>query len=180
MEETAHHEALERWAAIWAIFFAVLAGIAGILGQGAAQAALQLQGKANLDKVEMTDQWAFFQSRRIKMAVYETYGDLLQRLKLGALPPGIQDDMGKWKREDQEIQKKAAALQRSAEENARAAEFKLDQNDRFDICTAFLQIAIAIVSITVLIKKKWTLYAGVALGLSGAGIFVSALLMRLS
>ena len=180
MSEASQQDALDRWAAMSAIIFAVLAAMAGILGQGAANAALQLQGRANLDKVEMTNQWAFFQSRRIKMSIYGMQSDLLQRLKLGALSADVQTDLAQWEQEDRTIREKAAALQRSADENTRAAEFRLRQNDRFDVCVALLQLAIAVASMSVLVKRSVVLYAGVAIGLAGFVAFLFAWRMWLA
>ena len=98
MLEGGLEDGLTRWAAMTAIAFAVLAGLAGILGQDAANAAFELEGKANLDKVEMADQWAFYQARRIKLAVYRTHEDMLKRQKLGALPPKFQEDIEEYER----------------------------------------------------------------------------------
>jgi hypothetical protein len=178
MLEDAGEDGLTRWAAMTAIFFAVLAGLAGILGQNAANAAFELAGKANLDKVEMADQWAFYQARRIKLAVYRTHEDMLKRQKLGEMPAEFVEDIEEYEREGQAIKEKAAALEKSAAAHARAAEVKLEQNDRYDLSVALLQIAIALVSLTVLVRRIWTLAIGVLVGLGGAAVGVAALLIN--
>jgi hypothetical protein len=73
--DTAQHSdgPLDKQAATVAILFAVLAGLGGILGRNAANSAFQLQGEANLRKVEMADQWAYYQARSTKLAVFRTH-----------------------------------------------------------------------------------------------------------
>ena len=82
-----------------------------------------------------------------------------------------------YEREGQAIKEKAAALEKSAAAHARAAEIKLAQNDRYDLSVALLQIAIAMVSLTVLVRRVWILAIGVLVGLGGAAAGVTALLM---
>lgn len=169
---------LDKQAATVAILFAVLAGLGGILGQNAANGAFQLQGEANLRKVEMADQWAYYQARSTKLAVFRTHQDLLQHLKPGAAPRAeFQQSIAAYDREQKDIMGRAAELQKTAEASARAAEFKMQQNDRFDLSVGLLQVATAVVSLTVLGKRRWMLGVGILIGSIGSVFSVLGLLM---
>ncbi len=130
---------LDKQAATIAILFAVLSGLGGILGQNAANGAFQLQGEANLRKVEMANQWAYYQARSTKLAVFRTHQDLLQHLKPGAESRAeFQQSIAVYDREQKDIMGRAAALQREADAAARGAEFRMLQNDKFDLSVGLL------------------------------------------
>lgn len=170
---------LEKQAATVAVLFALLAGMGGILGQNAANGAFQLQGEANLRKVEMADQWAYYQARSTKLAVFRTHEDLLRELKPGARPRAeFQQLAEQYDREQKDIMASATVLQKTAETKARGADFKMLQNDRFDLSVGLLQVATAIVSLTVLGKKRWMLSVGTLIGVVGVCFSVLGILMR--
>jgi hypothetical protein len=178
MEGDAQRDTLGRWAAMTAVTLAVLAALAGTLGQNSSNAVLEFHGKANLDKIEMADQWALYQARRIKLAVYTAHADLLQRLKLGPPPAEFEEDIAEYTREQQAIQAKAAALQSSADAHTRSAAVSLRQSDRYDLSVALFQLAIALVSLATLLKQRKVFFTGLTAGLGGMIVALSALLTR--
>ena len=133
------------------------------------------KGAGLLAATKASSQWAYFQAKSIKEHSYS-----LQKELLGAFPPGTLDKtkldsllksydekVTKYEAEKEEIKKGAEALEVEVEQNG-------DVDDRCDTSALFLQIAIVLSSIAILIHGATFWYVSLAVSFAGAVIGATA------
>jgi hypothetical protein len=152
------------------VLLATCLGICSVKSGNIAQAMERKQADRN-------NSWAWYQARNLREAVYESTAG-----QLGVPRPG-ESEVERRAREEKaaEYQAKARDQERKKEEQKAAAEqaqAEYDQlsakDDQFDLCEAALTVALAMMGVTALIKKRWLFWAalvpaatGVAMGLAG-------------
>ena len=141
--------------AILAVFVAAVA----LLGHRAHTEELLLQNKAS-------DQWAYFQVKNIRRHSYELFLDLLSinelkdRERLEKLRQKYEGEVERYKEEQKEIEAEGHNLEKEVGLERRRA-------DRFDLGEVCLEAALIIASITLLNKRRFFWYSGIALGMAG-------------
>lgn len=125
---------------------------------------------------DMVDTWAQYQAKSTKQHTSASFLDQFQFQQVAvsnlsdegrkALDDKIafyKSEVDRYDREKSELKKKAEQLQEDYNEmNV--------HDDQFDMCEAFISVAIAMAGITALTRKKWLL--AVAFGLSSIGVFL--------
>jgi len=147
----AAEEKKERWTlyvALSTAIIAVLAAIAGMLGNHHANEAM-------LEQVKSSDQWAYYQSKSIKSEVAGSTATILAALGK-PLPTENASKIEQYKTEKEEIKKGAEELEKSSEEHMRV-------HVVFSRAVTIFQIAIAISAIAILTRKKMMWYASMLL-----------------
>ena len=143
---------------------AVLVAIATLLGHRAATEEIMLQTKA-------TDQWAFYQSKNIRLHEMQSVADILATLtpadkeKAKALQEKYLQEVERYSADKDEISEKAKEMENERELAGR-------KEDRFDAGEVILEIALIVCSLTLLTNKRIFWYSGIALGV--VGLLVSA------
>jgi hypothetical protein len=151
----AAEEKKERWTlsvALSTAIIAVLAAIAGMLGNHHANEAM-------LEQVKSSDQWAYYQSKSIKAELAASTAQIFSAIGK-PLPADNAAKMEQYKTDKEEIRKKAEELESSSEQHMRV-------HVVFSRAVTIFQIAIAISAIAILTRKKAMWYASMALMILG-------------
>jgi len=161
LQETleAAEEKKERWTlyvALSTAIIAVLAAIAGMLGNHHANEAM-------LEQVKSSDQWAYYQSKSIKSEVAASTATMLAALGK-PLPAENAAKIEQYKTDKEAIKKNAETLENSSEEHMRI-------HVVFSRAVTIFQIAIAISAIAILTRKKMMWYASMLL-MAGGCVFL--------
>ena len=160
--EKAHEVAVEaqlrwlKWCAGLSAIFAVLAAIAGLSSS-------HYINNSMMEQIKASDQWGYYQAKGIKMMLAE----LEQNLKV---PPAVADDKLQHYRDEQ---KESQAL---AEQLTTASEHHLHQHEILSRAVTLFQIAIAMVAIAILSKRRSFVLFSLALALSGSWFLATGFL----
>lgn len=157
-----------------AIFTAVLATIGAVvsfLGGHTQNEALYLKNEAVLKRSEASDQWNFYQAKS-------------QKESLAKLAAGLATDPAKiefynkeaarYGKEKEEIMAEAKRFEKEYKDANEQSEHALHPHHKLAVSMTFLQIAIALASVTALTNKRWLLYGAGASALIGCGLGVLA------
>jgi Domain of unknown function (DUF4337) len=164
---------LNRLVAITVVVLSVFMGLCNIKDGNIVQAMSQQQAKA-------VDQWSYYQAKGMKQNLAESVVDqlILQKEMGASLAPAAKElldkklalyasQVKKYEKEKEDIKKEA--------EGAQAEYDRLNiHDDQFDLSEAGLSIAIAVLGVSALTKKRWlVVFAlvfalfGIVLGLAG-------------
>lgn len=144
---------------------------------------------AILKTTEAANQWGYFQAKSIKETAHELERDLLTTLADGtvdsakradllakygakiaayksekaAIGPGVKDAQGNWvEKQDDQGKPITSAVQLTEQAN-----HQIQINNVCDEASLYLQVAIIVCSVAILVKKSWFWYAGLAIGIIG-------------
>lgn len=157
-------EATDPFAKRVAISIAILAVFLSFIGNLGDNAKTDSILKTN----EASNQWGYFQAKSIKGQMAGMQSTMLAALS-GAQPDEsrvkeiarLKAEAERYEQEKAEIKKQAEALQAQAAEDSKI-------NDRCDLSSLMLQIAVVICSVAILSRWHAFWYAGLALGIGGA------------
>ncbi|MFH0823571.1 MAG: DUF4337 domain-containing protein [Pseudomonadota bacterium] len=173
-------EKKEQWLnylALTTVILAVCATFATFYGQRHSTRAVLNQGEA-------TNQWNYFQAKKIRSVMFEVQKDSLEldiQMRGDTLSPAQKDALKKrvegygnkiatWDTEMDGIQKTARSHEKAREEALVHGKF-------FGWAIIFLQMAILLSSISGLLKKRPVWYAGLAVGAVGLVFFANGFLL---
>jgi hypothetical protein len=149
---------------------AVLVAVTTVLGH-------RTHTEAVLDQNKATDQWNFYQAKKIRSNDTQLASDLLSVVVVAdkdaqkKIAKSYADHQAKWVDDLKEEQEKAEALEVKVEQaEARA--------DRFDLGEALLEIGLVITSVTLLTRTRIYWYVGLAFALGGIASALSVLLLH--
>ncbi|HZL28736.1 MAG TPA: DUF4337 domain-containing protein [Acidobacteriaceae bacterium] len=149
---------------------AVLVAMVTVLGHRTHTEAVLQQSRAS-------DQWNLYQAKKIRQNEYLIASDMLT-LQADASSAAVQQKLNDYKAHSK---KWDADL---TEEQDKALEFEADvtkaeqQAGRYDLGEALLEIAVVLSSITLLTRQRAFFIGGIVLGVAGALIAASALLLH--
>jgi hypothetical protein len=170
-------EKKERWftyMAITTILIAVTATLSTSKGGG-------FSTKSLLNQTKASDQWALFQSKRIKSYIYdarsenlEVQVDLLEKQKeneplINKYKERIENYKQNVKKYDEEI----VIINKTAKNFELQRDECKKHSDKFGIGVIFLQISILLSSIATLSKKKFVWICSLVLGIIGFFYFLN-------
>lgn len=164
------HDSSMRPVAFTMSVLAVLVAITTVLGHRTHTAAVLEQNKA-------TDQWNFYQAKKIRSNDTALASDLLSVITVAdkdaakKIAKTYADHQAKWTGDLKEEQEKAEVLEKKVE----AAEAKAD---RFDLGEALLEIGLVITSVTLLTRSRAYWYFGLVFALAGILSAASVLLLH--
>ena len=166
LQEHVHHahDPFDKMVAASMAIIAALLAVVSVLGQHFNTEELLMQAKAS-------DQWAFYQAKDIRRFTAEATSDMLGELKQGS-PAGTHysKQAAKYKNDTAEIQEKAREFEKESERGGRKA-------SQFHFGEIFLELAIVLSSLAILTKAKPLYFGGVASGVAGLLIAVTAWLL---
>ncbi len=147
-----------------AISIAILAVILSFIGNLGDNAKTDSILKTN----EASNQWGYFQAKSIKGQMAGMQSALLAALSNPQPDESrvkeiarLKAETERYEQEKEEIKKQAEALQAQAAEDSKI-------NDRCDLSSLMLQIAVVICSVAILSRWHAFWFAGLALGIAGA------------
>src|SRR5665213_356744 len=170
LQENAEHaqENSMRPVAFTMSVLAVLVAVTTVLGH-------RTHTEAVLDQNKATDQWNFYQAKKIRSNDTALAADLLSVVTVNdkdaakKIAKAYADHQAKWNDDLKEGQEKAEGLEKKVEFAERRA-------DRFDLGEALLEIGLVITSVTLLTRSRAYWYLGIVAAAAGVISAVSALL----
>jgi hypothetical protein len=139
--------------AILAVFAAICALLAG-----------HYSNEAMIEQIKSSDQWSYYQAKGIKSALQEF------RLEMNGTDEKkaetIKSKIEKYKEEQEKISE-------DAKEKEEASQKLLRYHERLAMAVTFFQVAIAVIAIGVLTRKKFFFFMGSGSGLIGLCSFIS-------
>jgi len=152
----------KRVAGTMAIIAAVLA-VVSVLGHITTTEELLNQQKAS-------DQWSYYQAKSIRRYQSEVARDLFAQLTNEAMSETYVKNAEKYRKDDEDIQKEAQALENESHLRGRQAL-------RLHFGEVFLEVSIVFASLAILSKRPALWYASMAIGLVGVGAAITTLLV---
>lgn len=164
-EEIHHHaqHASERWIAGAALTAALLAVLAAV---GGAFASWHLTESGRL-QMDSNNKWGHYQAKSIKSSILKFKMEMLETL--GKESSG--QDAAKMKEYETEI----AAIKTEAESLVTASNHHLHQHEVLERGVTFFHIAIAVVAISVLTKRRAFWFVSLVFGGIGLAFFIQVL-----
>ena len=164
------HEATLRPVAFTMSLLAVLVAVTTVLGH-------RTHTEAVLDQNRASDQWSYYQAKKIRANDTALAADLLKVLPIAnkeaaeKISKGYEEHQEKWTEELKEGQEKAEAFEQKVEQ----AELRAN---RFDLAEALLEIGLVVTSVTLLTKRRIYWFFGLAFACGGILSAASVLLLK--
>ncbi|RLS53821.1 MAG: DUF4337 domain-containing protein [Planctomycetota bacterium] len=152
-KSSATNNPLDSLIGLMVVIIATFIGICNVKNDNIVQ---QMQ----LKQVERNDNWAWFQARNIRQAVYEGVAAELSvpQANETAEIKSFREAKSEEFRKKSESQEKKAEKQKADAEEAQQDYNKLNEkDDQFDLCDAALAISLALMGVTAL-TKRWGLF----------------------
>jgi hypothetical protein len=149
---------------------AVLVAVVSLFG-------FRLHDEEILTQTKATDQWAYYQAKDIRLRTYEVFLDLLGTMDVKNNPRAVEmkqkydAQLKRYAQEKGDIQSEAKKLESEVEVISR-------RGDRCDIGEGLLEASVIIASVTILTRRRWFWYLGMAMGGAGVAVALTALLIR--
>lgn len=144
--------------AVLAVFAAICALLAG-----------HYSNEAMIEQIKASDQWSYYQAKGIKGALQEF------RLEMNATDG---EKVDKIKERIEKYKKDQEGIQEQAKEKEEASEKLLTWHERLAMSVTFFQVAIAVIAIGVLTRKRFFFFMGAGSGLIGLISFISFFFIR--
>jgi Domain of unknown function (DUF4337) len=149
---------------------AVLGAVVTLLGHRSHTEELLFQAKA-------TDQWAYYQAKDIRLHEMEAVADML-----GLLAPSDKEKTAaaheKYLKEAERYRKDKETISEKAKELEAERDLASYRADRFDAGEVFLEMGLVICSITMLTKKSFFWFSGIAIGAVGVVLAATGFLLH--
>ena len=155
--------------AVLTAILSTVGAIFGYLGGHSQNAALLYKNEAAIQKTSASNQWNYYQAKSNK----QNLAELSITLTRGEDREKYVQEVGRYKREKEDIKADAERLEALAKEADKHSELEMHVHGRWALATTLLQIAIALSAITLLTRKRWLL-AGV-FGASGLGLITGVM-----
>jgi hypothetical protein len=155
-------------AAVIPLSIAIMAVIAAAFGSMEttwASHAVLARSSAAVRQGEASDLWAFYQARSIKKNMYEIAAG-----RGGDDAAALSAKADQYAREESDLDKQARAKEAEVKREEAASEEAMHRHYRFTLATNLLHLAIALASVSILIRRRW-LWAG-SLAVVAAGVVV--------
>jgi hypothetical protein len=170
--------AADRLVSAAAVAIALLAtfmAICGVKGDNTDYAIIQ-------ENADAMDQWAMYQAKSMKQYMFELQRDDVQsqlavagprlgaaaRKQLAEMVGGYEENMARYESEKQEIKATAEGHQDTRDALNEVA-------NKLDLAEVFLSLAVALMAITILTKRRWLFGISAAPGLVGIFLGIAAL-----
>ncbi len=168
MEEVKEHEKADKWLTYISLSTAIIAivtALAGLYESQVTAKTILAKNEAVLFQSQASDQWSFYQSKSVKGHIYAVNAELYP-----AKASELNEKAAKYKKEQEEIKKEAQKLEAKRDECAIESEHYYHKHHVLSFAITFLQISIAIASISALTKNKKFWIASLVLSSIGAVI----------
>jgi hypothetical protein len=157
---------LAQYVAIFTAILSTCGAVVSYQGGETQTEAMLLKNEAVLKKAEASDQWAFYQSKSNKGHLMELAMELEPARK-----QVYQDKLNKYEKEKADIKAQAEQLDKAAMTADDESRKLLGPHFRLSRAMTFIQIAIALASITILTRKKWLFALAGMAACAGIGLW---------
>ena len=170
VEEGVHHgEPLSQKIALFSAILATLGAIVSFLGGHTQNDALYYKNEAVLMKARASDSWSYYQAEDVKRHL---------ALAVAELQPGASStseaDASKYETRAHQLRAQAEGFDRKSEEADAESRRALAPHSLLAIAMTFIQIAIALASISALTKRRWLLVGGGMFAVVGLALSIGA------
>jgi hypothetical protein len=169
-EQAKDKERREAWtkpAGVSVVFVAVLAAIATQWGGKYSTRTLTALNDATYYQARASDQWSYYQAKSIKQNFYEVASE--QQLQAAdAATDVFKSKVARFEQEKAAIKREAEKLELERQHARDAANFWSARGSAMGLAVSVYQIAIAVASIALLMKRKQFWYASLLLAVVAA------------
>lgn len=158
-----HREPLAQRIALFSAVLATIGAVVSLLGGHTESDALYQKNEAVLLKARASDSWSYYQAEQIKRHLVEATAPLTH-------DTGAPKQLAKYAALGKQLQAEAEALDRRSEEADAESQKSLRPHIKLSIAMTFVQIAIALASITALTRRRWLF------GLAGGAALIGIVL----
>lgn len=169
VEEGAHHrEPLSQKIALFSAVLATLGAIVSFLGGHTQNDALYYKNEAVLMKARASDDWAYYQAEDIKLHLAQTLSGM------GGAAAAAGMDAAKYRQRADALKAQAQVLDRKSEDADAESRHALQPHTKLAVAMTFVQVAIALASITALTRRRWLFWGAGASAAVGIVLAVVA------
>lgn len=142
-----HGEPLAQRIALFSAVLATIGAVVSLLGGHTENDALYSKNEAVLLKAQASDVWSYYQAEELKRHLDERSAD--------ATSPQLRAEIAHYRAKSRALQAQAEALDRRSEAANEESGKALRPHIKLAIAMTFVQIAIALASITALTGRRW-------------------------
>jgi type IV secretory pathway component VirB8 len=142
---------------------AVLAAIAALESGTFSNEALMQKNEAVLAQAKASDQWAYYQAKGVKAAIYAANGST--------------EKAQKETEEQQEISTAAKEFESEVEKDSGLSNRSLEHHHRFAYAVTLFQVSIALAAVAALSRQKIVWLVGLMISVLGLAYFVNGFLL---
>ncbi len=168
-----HGVALAQQVAIFTALLAAAGAVVSYLGGNTQNEALFHKNEAVLYKAHASDQWSFYQAKSTKGHIISIAAELAPTK---ARRDWYNAEIARYEREKMDIKAKAEAFEEKSRQENELADRAFHPHHALALSMTFIQIAIALASVTVLTRRRWLLIPAGAGALAGCSLAVWAYL----
>ena len=150
---------------------AVLAAIAALESGAYSNEALMQKNEALLAQTKASDQWAYYQAKSVKAAIYSTQATALKQTN-PEVADKAQAEAARYDKEEKEISTVATKLEEDVKEHGELSEKNMEHHHRFAYSVTMFQISIALAAVSALSRRKAIWYIGLLMAAFGLVYFV--------
>jgi len=150
---------------------AVLAAVAALESGAFANEALIQKNDALLAQAQASDQWAYYQAKSVKAAIYSSQAAVTKSSNPD-LSNKAQEQADRYSKEEEEISKSAREREKEIAEKAELSAISMEHHHRFAYSVTMFQISIALAAVAALSKQKGVWFAGLIVAAAGLIYFV--------
>ncbi len=142
----------------WTLFVAISTALMAVLAALGSMYSGHQSNEALIMQIKASDQWAYYQSKGIKSEIRK-------------LLPASENV-----KSPEATAKEQEAIKIIAENDEKESEAHLQRHVTFSRSVTLLQVAVAISAISIITRKRFLWYAGMAVAIGGATFFIMGLL----
>ena len=175
MEEAKHSDKEEsKWLSYISLSTAIIAIVTALAGLYEAQVTsktMLLKNEAVLYQAQASDQWSFYQAKGVKGHLYEINAEVFPKLS-----DEFTKKAEKYKKDQEKIKIDAKKLETIRDQRSEESEYYYEKHHILSFAITFLQISIALASISALTRNRTFWLGSLLLSVIGAVIGTYTLL----
>lgn len=141
----------------WTLFVAISTALMAVFAALGALFAGHHSNEALISQIKASDQWAFYQAKSIKAEIRK-------------LSPQTAT------KSPEEVNQEQEAIKKTAEGDEHESEAHLQRHVVLSRCVTLLQVAIAISAISIITRRRFLWYAGMAIAIVGIYFFIMGMI----
>jgi hypothetical protein len=172
----ATHDPFDKRVALTMVIIAAALAAVKVMGHRTHNDTLGYQIQAGVHHTRESDQWNFFQAKKMRQHLYESQSELLQSVlpEERRTDPETSKKIAAWakqakryKSDSEKIKKDAEAEKEIAEDYQKKSEHKHHQSVYFDLGELGIELALVLSSVAILSKRSGFWFAGIGIGVVG-------------